>query len=174
VKHNPFSSFQSIIHNEKRWKRIDNEAAFFADLLKDEAGKFGKNYFSLTRLIMTQLHDARFDENFGTLDDFEAKCKSGDLPSYTFLEPNYGGPNQNDQHPPSDIRAGEQLIADIYNMVKASPAFSETLLVITYDEHGGCNDHVSPPKGAKNPDLDNQPARTVSCSIALACACPRC
>lgn len=126
---------------------------------KDLAGKFGKDHFSLTRLIMTTLHDPRFDGNFGTLDDFEVKCKSGALPSYAFLEPNYGGPTQNDQHPPSDIRMGEQLIADIYNMVKASPAFENILLVITYDEHGGCYDHVPPPGGAKNPDPANPPGQ---------------
>ena len=126
---------------------------------KDLAGKFGTDHFSLTRLIMTKLHDPRFDANFGTLADFETKCKSGALPSYSFLEPNYGGPTQNDQHPPSDIRMGEQLIADIYNMVKASPAFENILLVITYDEHGGCYDHVPPPGGAKNPDAANPPGQ---------------
>jgi phospholipase C len=126
---------------------------------KDLEGKFGKDHFSLTRLIMTQLHDARFDGNFGTLDDFEAKCLSGDLPSYAFLEPNYGGPLQNDQHPPADIRPGEQLIADIYNMVKTSPTFENILLIITYDEHGGCYDHVPPPGGAKNPDPLNKPGQ---------------
>jgi phospholipase C len=126
---------------------------------KDILGKFGTDHFSLTRLIMTRLHDPRFDGNFGTLTDFETKCKSGTLPSYTFLEPNYGGPTQNDQHPPSDIRMGEQLIADIYNMVKSSPAFENTLLVITYDEHGGCYDHVAPPGSAKNPDPANPPGQ---------------
>jgi phospholipase C len=126
---------------------------------KDAAGKFGQDHFSLTRLIMTKLHDPRFDGNFGTLADFETKCKSGNLPSYSFLEPDYGGPTENDQHPPSDIRMGEQLIADIYNMVKASPAFANTLLVITYDEHGGCYDHVPPPGGAKNPGRTNPPGQ---------------
>lgn len=125
---------------------------------KDLDGQFGKGHFSLTRLIMTQLHDPRFDGNFGTLADFEAKCADGALPSYAFLEPNYGGPGQNDQHPPSDIRTGEQLIADIYDIVKSSPAFENILLVITYDEHGGCYDHVPPP-GAKNPDPLNAPGQ---------------
>ena len=126
---------------------------------KDQDGQVGQDHFSLTRLIMTRLHDARFNSNFGTLDDFAAKCSSGDLPSYAFLEPSYGGPGQNDQHPPSDIRPGEQLIADVYNMVKASPAFENILLIIIYDEHGGCYDHVPPPGGAKNPDLHNQPGQ---------------
>ena len=126
---------------------------------KDKDGAFGKSGFSLTRLIMTQLHNPAFNNNFGTLDDFETKCKSGDLPSYSFLEPNYGGPTQNDQHPPSDIRAGEKLIADIYRMIKSSPAFESTMFFINYDEHGGCYDHVAPPGGAKNPDPKNTPGQ---------------
>jgi phospholipase C len=126
---------------------------------KDAAGRAAGDHFSLTRLIMTRLHDSRFDANFGTLDDFAANCRTGALPSYSFLEPSYGGTGQNDQHPPSDIRAGEQLIADVYNMVKASPAFEKTLLVITYDEHGGCYDHVPPPGGAKNPDPAKAPGQ---------------
>lgn len=126
---------------------------------KDADGKFGKDHFSLTRLFMTELHDQKFDENFGTLDDFAEKCQCDELPSYSFLEPNYGGPDQNDQHPPSDIRAGEKLIADIYDMVRNSPAFESTLLIITYDEHGGCYDHVPPPGGAKNPDPKNAPGQ---------------
>lgn len=119
---------------------------------KDKDGDFDGDHFSLTRLIMTQLHDARFNNNFSTLDQFKQLCKTGKLPSYSFLEPTYGGDGQNDQHPPSDIRPGEQLMADIYNAIKQSPAFKETLFFITYDEHGGCYDHVPPPSGAQSPD----------------------
>lgn len=126
---------------------------------KDEDGEFGDNHFSLTRLIMIQLHDSKYNSNFGTLNDFEAKCKEGNLPSYSFLEPNYGGEGQNDQHPPTDIRAGEKLIADIYNMIKSSPVFDNTMFIITYDEHGGTYDHVSPPSGAKNPYEDERPGQ---------------
>ncbi len=122
----------------------------------DLNGEFGKDHFSLTRLTMKQLHDPRFDSNFENLHDFYDKCKKGDLPSYSFLEPIYGGDLQNDQHPPADIRPGERLIADIYNAVKNSPSFNETLLVITYDEHGGCYDHFPPMGGAKNPDKDGK------------------
>ncbi|PHN03657.1 alkaline phosphatase family protein [Flavilitoribacter nigricans] len=121
----------------------------------DLPGKFGDDHFSLTRLCMTQLHDTRFDQNFGTIDDFLKRCKKGTLPSYSFIEPTYGGPDQNDQHPPADIRPGEKLMADLYNAIKKSPKFNETLFIITYDEHGGCYDHVPPPGGASNPDAAN-------------------
>lgn len=126
---------------------------------EDAPGKFGKDHFSLTRLTMKQLHDPRLDQNFGTLDQFYQNCKTASLPSYCFLEPNFGGDLQNDQHPPADIRPGEQLIADVYNAVKNSPSFNETLLIITYDEHGGCYDHFPPMGGAVSPMKDQQPGQ---------------
>jgi len=36
VKHNPFSSFSSIVRSQERWRHIDNEAALFSDLLNGE------------------------------------------------------------------------------------------------------------------------------------------
>src|SRR5262249_60485177 len=47
-------------------------------------------------------------------------------------------------HPPSVVTLGEQLIADVYNCLRASKLWRKTLLLITYDEHGGCYDHVAP------------------------------
>ena len=47
---------------------------------------------------------------------------------------------------------GEQFIHDVYEALRASPGWGQTLLVITYDEHGGCYDHVPPPWGATPPD----------------------
>ena len=115
--------------------------------------------FSLTRLIMTQLHGTDLDANFVSINDFYTDASSGNLPSYSFLEPQFSNPGQNDQHPPSDIRAGEKLIADVYNAVVNSPNWEETLLVITYDEHGGCYDHVAPPAHATPPDKTGAPGQ---------------
>ncbi len=72
---------------------------------------------------------------------------TGDLPAYTFIEPTYFGPNQNDQHPPHDVMRGDALIAEVYNTLRANPKlFARTLLIVMYDEHGGFFDHVVPPR----------------------------
>ena len=79
---------------------------------------------------------------------FYAKAKSGDLPNYTFLCPRYNDAPEgraNTQHAPDDVRDGEDLIADVYEALRAGPDWEETLLIVTYDEHGGFYDHVSPP-----------------------------
>ncbi len=108
--------------------------------------------FSLTRTIMSSLHDPALAANFVAMDRFAQDAAAGELPAYSFLEPQFSGPEQNDQHPDADIRPGDKLIADVYSAMSSSPAWDKTLLVVTYDEHGGCYDHVAPPSGAQAPD----------------------
>lgn len=144
-----FNKIQDAIDNDKR-----------TDLSwKVYSGKSKGKPFSLTRLIMTQLHDYKFNANFVSINEFYKDAANGNLPSYSFLEPQFSSPGQNDQHPPADIRPGEKLIADIYNAVVKSPQWKETLLVITYDEHGGCYDHVAPPGHATPPEKDGKPGQ---------------
>src|SRR6185312_10181282 len=48
-------------------------------------------------------------------------------------------------HPPHNVAYAEQLVAEVYNAVRAGAAWDRTLLIIMFDEHGGCYDHVPPP-----------------------------
>ncbi len=76
---------------------------------------------------------------------------SGNLPSVSWIDPRFKdlrvlGPDSNDDHPPSDVLAGQDLILRIYHALSSNSAtWAKTLLVITYDEHGGFYDHVAPP-----------------------------
>jgi phospholipase C len=72
------------------------------------------------------------------------------LPPVSWIDPRFKdlrvlGPNSNDDHPPSDLTAGQDLILTIYHALATSKKWAKTLLVITYDEHGGFYDHVPPP-----------------------------
>ncbi|MGH6673500.1 MAG: alkaline phosphatase family protein [Xanthobacteraceae bacterium] len=83
--------------------------------------------------------------------EFERHARSGRLAAYSFIEPRYYANRfslqlPNDQHPPHEIAYGEQLIARVYNAVREAPTWERTLLLIIYDEHGGCFDHVPPPR----------------------------
>ena len=91
---------------------------------------------------------------FGLYDDFIADCKKNRLPDYCFVEPNYndheddGGGEilASDQHPDHHVLAGEAFIAQVYNAIRKNPTlWKSTLLLVTYDEHGGIYDHVPPP-----------------------------
>ena len=77
--------------------------------------------------------------------------RPGHLPAYSFLEPSWGSTG-NSQHPNYDVALGEALIQQVYEALRSGPGWDQTLLIITYDEHGGCYDHVPPPAGATPPD----------------------
>jgi phospholipase C len=89
--------------------------------------------------------------HFGLFTDFQAAAAAGTLPAFTFLEPSWPTTG-NSQHPNYDVALGEQLIHDTYEALRAGPGWNQTLFVLTYDEHGGCYDHVPPPWGATPPD----------------------
>jgi len=84
-----------------------------------------------------------------TFKEFQNDAANGKLPNYSFIEPEIIGSDDNwrpnDQHPPLDIRWGEDLIQKVYHAVSTSPNWKNTLLIITYDEHGGFFDHRYPP-----------------------------
>ena len=69
---------------------------------------------------------------------------------YTFIEPSYGAMigghyhNGTSQHPMDTLAGGDRLIAQVYNALRNSPLWEESLLIVTYDEHGGFYDHVAP------------------------------
>jgi phospholipase C len=111
---------------------------------------------SLTRTMFPKLWDPLLDGHFQRFANFEQCCQDGTLGAYSFIEPSFLT-DPNDEHPPHDVRAGEQFLLDIWNAVSQSPKRNETLLIITYDEHGGTYDHVLPPTGAAVPDPASNP-----------------
>ncbi|MBC8068395.1 MAG: VCBS repeat-containing protein, partial [Deltaproteobacteria bacterium] len=68
--------------------------------------------------------------------------------SYVFIEPAYdvfnGFVDGNSQHPRGSVAAGERLIKATYEAIRNSPHWENSLLIITWDEHGGFYDHVVP------------------------------
>jgi phospholipase C len=96
---------------------------------------------------------------FKGMDKLFAAIDRDELDHYSFVEPDHGllpfDKTSNNQHPDNnivaqqtglDFLAAEQLIAAIYERLRANPAvFEKTLFLITYDEHGGFYDSVPPP-----------------------------
>ncbi|HLW55454.1 MAG TPA: alkaline phosphatase family protein [Candidatus Angelobacter sp.] len=111
---------------------------------------------SLTRTMFPTLWSPLLEIHFRGFDEFKEDCANNTLPRYSFIEPNFLS-SPNDEHPPHDVMAGEQFLFDIWQAVSNSPGWNNTLLLITYDEHGGCYDHVMPPWGATAPDGASSP-----------------
>jgi phospholipase C len=89
------------------------------------------------------------------LDKFKKDAREGYLPKFSFLEPVWieaFGNVATSYHPygAGGTTPGEKALNEIYEALKAGPNWNETLLIITFDEHGGFFDHVPPPY-AKSP-----------------------
>jgi phospholipase C len=88
-------------------------------------------------------------KKFQAMDDFFEDVKNGALPDYSFIEPQYDTGNNyldgNSMHPLNDIRKGEELLKTVYEALRNSQYWTDTMLVITFDEHGGFYDHQPPP-----------------------------
>ena len=84
------------------------------------------------------------DTNVKPLDQFYKDAASGSLPQFTWINPECC--SYMSFHPPSPINMGEGFIKSVYEAVRNSPQWNETLFVLTFDEHGGFADHVSPPE----------------------------
>jgi phospholipase C len=110
---------------------------------------FGYNRDPLTRHDFPDTQSAA-DSHFGHFRDFQQRASAGTLPAFTFLEPSWDATG-NSQHPNYDVAAGEHLIHDVYYTLRNGKNWASTLLIITYDEHGGCYDHVAPPGDAPPP-----------------------
>src|SRR5487761_1240466 len=111
---------------------------------------YGYDAQPLTKATFTDISGAAAS-HFGVFTDFTAAAAAGTLPAFTFLEPSWSSTG-NSQHPNYDVALGEQLIHDTYEALRSGPGWAQTLFVLTYDEHGGCYDHVPPPWGATPPD----------------------
>jgi phospholipase C len=80
---------------------------------------------------------------------FLQDAAAGKLPSVSWIDPNFidvsfGPEGSNDDHPPSDLRAGQNLVLKLFHAIARSPLWERTMVVVTYDEHGGFYDHVEP------------------------------
>ena len=75
--------------------------------------------------------------------DFEKALAEGSLPPVVFYKP-IGGLNQHPGY--TDVMSGDKHIADVITRIEQSPIWKDTLVIVTYDEHGGYWDHVPPPK----------------------------
>jgi phospholipase C len=109
----------------------------------------------------------KYPSNLAPIAQFIADCAAGTLPSVSFVDPEFGaltdigGPlsalpgmeaitgkldtTGGDEESEQDMSYGEYWAYQIVNAVLSSPAWPNTLLVYTYDEHGGYYDHVPPP-----------------------------
>ena len=138
----------------------------------DRLHKYGiswKNYFTdLPQTAIIPSIVKTYPNNLAPISEFLSDCAAGTLPAVSFVDPEFGVLSEigaplvgvvgvdkvgvefsqmgGDEEAPQDLTYGENWAYFIVNAVLQSPAWERTLLIYTFDEHGGYYDHVPPPK----------------------------
>jgi phospholipase C len=156
---------RAFMHAGTSMGRVNNkpEPLYDADTIfevLEDTGHSWKVYndtflMSCARLQFPQLWEPLLKPHFRGMEEFEEDAAAGSLPEYSFVEPSFQI-EPNDMHPPHDVSLGEQFLLRVWKAVSGGKNWNSTLLVITFDEHGGCYDHVEPPP-AIPPDAASNP-----------------
>jgi hypothetical protein len=99
---------------------------------------------------VAQLHGINvLSDDIKDFESFAADVNDSFDFGYVFIEPTYDAFRSdfrqgNSQHPLGSVAAGERLIKATYDAIRKSPIWGESLLIVTWDEHGGFYDHVAP------------------------------
>lgn len=163
----------------RKWFDPKNDAPTIFNRLQD-VGRSWRVYYddrqliSLTGFIHAPALQPYWRSHFRTMSQFYVDVAEGTLPDYAFIEPRLLY-DHNDMHPPggpetfeevaggavvggaiSDVRAGELLLHRVYSAIRSARSARgsnalNTMLLVTFDEHGGTYDHV-PPGAATPPD----------------------
>jgi phospholipase C len=127
-----------------------------------------RNYFTdLPQTAIVPSIIEKYPTNLASIAQFKLDCLTGNLPSVSFVDPEFGllsdigaplaalpgleaitgklETTGGDEESEQDMSYGEYWAYQVVKCVLESPAWPRTLLIYTYDEHGGYYDHVPPP-----------------------------
>jgi phospholipase C len=116
------------------------------DQLNQPGGPTGRYYFS--DLPFLALWGAKYLPISAQYPQFLADAAAGTLPNVSFVDPRFedeGSGTSGDDHPLSDLRAGDAFLSEVFHALADGPLWDRTMLVVNYDEWGGFFDHVPPP-----------------------------
>ena len=85
-------------------------------------------------------------QNVADVTQFFKDAKSGSLPAVSWITPS----QPNSEHPPALVSDGQAWTASLINAVMQSPNWSNTVILLSWDDWGGFYDHVVPPHVDQN------------------------
>lgn len=161
------SNLQTVVSSLFNGYRFENGTIY--DSLEDKC--FDWTVFMGDELpqvfAISGMTDRRIMGHFDDFADFAEALNDPEFSvPYIFIEPNYGNvlpttPGDftcgNSQHPLDDVTRGERLIKTVYETIRNSPHWNDSVLVVTYDEQGGFFDHVAPPPVVSPGDVISDP-----------------
>jgi phospholipase C len=147
------------------------------------AGVSWKNYYTdLPQTAIIPSIIKQYRSNLASIAEFFADCAAGTLPSVSFVDPEFGALSEiggplvgvpgvtvlgqqleqagGDEEAPQDMAYGENWAYFVVDAVLKSPAWERTLLIYTFEEHGGYYDRVPPPAALKPDEIEPDLTKT--------------
>lgn len=127
------------------WKILSSRNIF--DVLQDNGVSWRVYAGDIPQVAFHVGFDERLKGNMRLPGEFFDDVADGprSLPSYSFIEPRHLI-DADSQHPTASVALGDELIGDVYRALSSNPeVWRHCLLIVTWDEHGGFFDRVSPP-----------------------------
>jgi phospholipase C len=156
---------------DKQWRWYSDDPATLrgADKLYRRFAERRDNFTFFDRKLVYELTQD-LERPLMTHESFLDDAANGHLREVSWIDPNFVNlhvlqPVSNDDHPPADILAGQELVLEIYDALVKTADWEDTLLVVCYDEHGGFYDHVNPPPISDNPKFSTYGVRVPALAI---------
>jgi phospholipase C len=107
-------------------------------------------YYSIAGPVTGLYASKKYDSITHAEFRFFEHAANGTLPHVSYIDPDYTTPpaiagHANSDHPDGNVHDGEMYIRRIYEALRQSPQWDRMVFVLTFDEHGGFFDHVTPP-----------------------------
>lgn len=77
------------------------------------------------------------------LDILASPTADTDLPSFVWIDGGFGASGL-DEHPDNNVQAGAAFVKTLIDALMNSPAWHDSVFILSYDEGGGLYDHVPP------------------------------
>jgi hypothetical protein len=139
-----YKYFSKKPHRQSMWKVLANHGILDWSIFYSvqwEGAPYTYNLFLKGELPSV---DKSWQRYVQPIRSFHQLAERGELPAFSFLEPVWITPSGlfTSYHPGGNVLPGEQALRDIYESLRNSPAWNETLLVVTFSKGGGTYDHV--------------------------------
>jgi phospholipase C len=162
-RHNiSWANYRPAATDETRLRRA---ARYRRHMLRRRLGSLGgllKNVKDMTAGIQKDIQFtadlyplgiARFMLHVRSLEEFFGDADAGTLPAFSIVDPDF---DHYSEENPQDVRKGESFAAEVINRVMHGKGWPNTVLIWTYDEHGGYYDHVPPPEAVPPDDVEGR------------------
>jgi len=156
-----WANYHPVAGEQRRWKRYARHKRKMARRRLMSAGRFFpavtqgvKKDIQFTADVFP-LGIGRCMQRVRSIDQFFADAAGGTLPAFSIVDPDFDAYSEEN---PQDIRKGESFAAEVINAVLHGAGWAHTLLIWTYDEHGGYYDHVPPPRAIPPDDVEGRSA----------------